>query len=90
MKLKILLFVTLISGLALAQNAAPALSINPLPVTQTSGILSFISQNATLLFAVLWGLCETLSLIPSIKSNSIFTLIFNTVKSLHDSNSPKT
>jgi len=36
----------------------------------------------TTIFAVLFGLSEVIALIPGVKSNSVFQLIFNTLKSL--------
>lgn len=35
-----------------------------------------------LIFGVLWGVSEALALIPWVKSNSIFTLIYNLLKSV--------
>lgn len=42
-----------------------------------------IDQNfLMMLFGVLFGISEALSLIPAIKSNGVFQFIFNTLKSL--------
>lgn len=35
-----------------------------------------------LVFGVLFGLSETLALIPGVKSNSVFQLVFNILKKL--------
>jgi hypothetical protein len=35
-----------------------------------------------LVFAACWAVCELLAAIPSVKSNSVFQLIYNTIKSL--------
>lgn len=68
---------------AMAQEAGTgAVSVAPgVPAIGPSGLASV---NWTLIFAVLWGLAETLALIPAIKSNSVFTLVFNVLKSIHD------
>lgn len=44
--------------------------------------MDWISQNYGLVLAVLWGLSETLALIPGIKSNSVFQLIYNALKAI--------
>lgn len=67
------------SSLAMAQSVPPL--PDTAPVVHT-GLLTFLQTNASLIFAVLWGLAETLALIPSIKSNSVFTLVFNALNSL--------
>lgn len=43
--------------------------------------MEFIMANKVLILSVLFGLSELLALIPGIKSNSVFQLIFNMLKS---------
>lgn len=49
-------------------------------------VIAWLQANFTMIVMVLLGLSETLALIPGIKANSIFQLIFNFLKSL----APKT
>jgi hypothetical protein len=44
--------------------------------------MAFINQNLTLILSILLGLSETLALVPSLKSNSVFELVINIVKIL--------
>lgn len=44
--------------------------------------MAWLQENMTLILAVLLGLSEVLALIPAIKSNSIFTFIYNAIKAL--------
>jgi hypothetical protein len=46
--------------------------------------MEWIVANWPVLVAVLLGVSEALTLIPSIKSNGIFQLIFNVLKSIKD------
>lgn len=39
-------------------------------------------ENLVLVFGVLFGVSEALALIPALKSNSVFQLVFNILKSL--------
>ena len=43
-------------------------------------VLVWLQQNVALILAVLLGLSEALALIPSVKSNSIFQLVYNFLK----------
>lgn len=36
------------------------------------------------IFGALWGAAELLALIPSVKSNSVFTLLYNILKSIKE------
>ncbi len=42
--------------------------------------MAWLSANLPMVLGVLLGISEALALIPGIKSNSIFTLIFNLLK----------
>jgi len=44
--------------------------------------MQFLNDNLALILAVLLGVSEALALIPSIKSSSIFTLVYNVLKTL--------
>lgn len=44
--------------------------------------MDWIIQNWGLILGVLFGLSEALALIPGIKSNSVFQLVYNLLKSL--------
>ena len=46
-----------------------------------TSIMSFLSANWGVIASVLLGLSELLALIPGIKSNSIFELVFNWLQS---------
>jgi hypothetical protein len=41
-----------------------------------------------LIFGVLWATAELLAAIPSVKSSSVFTLIYNVLKSIKDKIKP--
>lgn len=45
-----------------------------------SAIIGWIAEHGTIIFGVLWGLCEALAAIPFVKANSVFQLIYNWVK----------
>lgn len=45
-------------------------------------MIEFIQANAEIILGALLALSELLALIPGVKSNSIFTLIVNAIKSL--------
>lgn len=45
-------------------------------------MIAFIQANAAVILGALLALSEILALIPSVKSNSVFTLIVNALKSL--------
>ncbi len=51
-------------------------------------MLAWITANWGMVATTLWGICEVLALIPGIKSNSIFTLIFNTLQGLVGGKTP--
>jgi hypothetical protein len=40
------------------------------------------TDKLTMIFGVLFAVSEALALIPALKSNSIFTLVFNVLKTL--------
>lgn len=42
--------------------------------------MEFLFGNKEIILAALFALSEVLALIPGIKSNSVFTLIFNLIK----------
>jgi len=42
-----------------------------------SSVINFVHNNATAIFAGLFGLSELIALIPSVKANSIFQAVFN-------------
>jgi hypothetical protein len=44
--------------------------------------MEFIIQNQVVILAALLAVSEVLALVPAIKSNSVFQLAFNIVKSL--------
>ena len=44
--------------------------------------MSFTAEDLAIVFGVLFGIGEALSLIPRVKSNGIFQLIFNSLKKL--------
>jgi len=44
-------------------------------------MIQFITDNGTVILAVLFGISELLANIPSVKANSIFQLIFGWLKS---------
>ena len=60
----------------LAQVAAPVAAAAPAAAT---GIFAWVQGNWAVIATVLWGICEVLALTP-LKSNSIFTLIYNVLK----------
>lgn len=47
-----------------------------------------IHMDWTLILGILFGLSEVLAMIPSIKSSSVFQLIYNVLKSIKDKISP--
>lgn len=65
-----------------APSAAPSVAISAAVATTTPGIIAWLQANSGMIFGVLFGLSETLALIPSIKSNSVFQLIFNFLQSI--------
>lgn len=73
MKKAVFFALVFLPAIVLAQASAPVVE---------GGIFTWISTNATLVFGVLWGIAETLALIPSVKSSSVFTLILNTLQSV--------
>lgn len=44
--------------------------------------MAWLQANAALVLALLFGLSETLALIPSVKSNSVFQLVASALVSL--------
>jgi hypothetical protein len=44
--------------------------------------MEFLNENKVVLLAFLFSLSEVLALIPSIKSNSVFQLVYNGMKKL--------
>lgn len=49
-----------------------------------------MSQNTlAIIFGVLFGISEALSMIPALKSNGIFQMVLNILKTLARSGSPK-
>ena len=44
--------------------------------------MAWLMENWGMIVGVLFGLSETLALVPFIKSNSVFQLIYNTLKGL--------
>lgn len=42
--------------------------------------MEFLLENKAVILAALFAISEALALIPGIKSNSVFTLIFNLLK----------
>lgn len=44
--------------------------------------MAWLQTNWTLIATVAWGICEVLANIPQIKSNSIFQLVYNTLKTV--------
>jgi hypothetical protein len=51
-------------------------------VSRGENTMQWLSDNLPLIFGVLFGVSESLALIPSVKSNSIFQLIFNVISTL--------
>jgi hypothetical protein len=51
--------------------------------------MAWISTNWGLIVSVLFGVSEALALIPGIKSNSVFTLIYNGLKFLMGGGKPQ-
>lgn len=47
-----------------------------------AGIIAWVTANWGLLVTVLFGLSETLALIPGIQANSVFQFLFNLIKGL--------
>lgn len=45
-------------------------------------MIEFLQNNYVALLVALLALSEVLALIPSVKSNSVFTLVYNLLKSL--------
>lgn len=45
-----------------------------------SDIITFLKDNQAVIFAGLFGISELLSLLPSVKSNGLFQLIFNMLR----------
>lgn len=81
MKKLILVAILVLPVVAFSQVTAPA--------TAPSGLILWLQTNATLVLGILWGLAETLALIPSLKSNSVFTLIYNLLQGLNKPTTPK-
>lgn len=52
-------------------------------------IIEWMQANLTLVLGVLLGLSEALALLPFFKSNSVFQLIVNFLKSVKDFLGPK-
>lgn len=52
-------------------------------------MLELIQGNLALILAVLFGISEALALIPALKSNSVFQLVFNILKSLVSPDKPQ-
>ncbi len=52
-------------------------------------MMAWVMANWTLIASIGWGLCETLALIPAVKSNSVFTLIYNLLASLKPASKPE-
>lgn len=46
--------------------------------------MQFLIQNGAMILGVLFGVSEALSLIPQVKSNGVFQMIYNLLKSLMD------
>lgn len=46
------------------------------------------AETLAIIFGVLWTISEGLSMIPKVKSNGIFQLIYNTLKTLAGKNNP--
>jgi hypothetical protein len=42
----------------------------------------WLIENKAMILGILWGISEALAAIPSVKSNSVFELIVNSLKSL--------
>lgn len=42
--------------------------------------MEFIINNLTVILIALWAISEVLALIPNIKSNSVFQLIYNSLQ----------
>lgn len=51
-------------------------------------LMTWLQQNIAMVLAVLLGLSESLALIPSIKANSIFQMIYNFLKSASEIGTP--
>ncbi len=74
----LILLIVFFSVSVFAQVAVPAA---PAPAV-ASGILAWLQANGSMVFACLFGISEALAVIPGIASNSIFQLIYNTLKAL--------
>lgn len=44
--------------------------------------MEWLQNNWAVIATVLWGICEVLANVPSIKSSSVFQLIYNLLKSV--------
>lgn len=51
-------------------------------------MLAWLQGNLTMILMVLLGISESLALIPVVKSNSVFQLIYNFLKSIVPSPKP--
>jgi hypothetical protein len=49
-----------------------------------AAFIAWVSANYPVIITVLFGLSETLALIPSVKSNSVFQLVVNVIKTLKE------
>jgi hypothetical protein len=50
--------------------------------------MAWLQANWPVIVSVLWGISEALALIPQVKSNSVFTLIYNALKYLRGGDQP--
>ena len=47
-------------------------------------IVAWIQANGMIIIGVLFGISEALALIPAIRANSVFQLVYNALKSIKD------
>lgn len=50
--------------------------------------MAFLNENLVMILSVLLALSEALALIPSVKSNSIFQLVWNALKAIVPKKTP--
>lgn len=45
-------------------------------------LVAWLQANLGMVFGVLWGISESLAMIPGVKANSVFQAIYNLLKSM--------
>lgn len=90
--MKILFKIALIlcGSLALAQVTGPGASQVPVAASPSGGLVSWLQLNGTMIFGVLFGISEALAVIPAVKANSVFQLIYNALEAVYNSMNPPT